>query len=193
MIVAPLVTTIWPGLFRPETTPITLHARWYAADSEEYGCPPCDVSPVSVTASSTLTEGKLVHGVSNLSDNDPRTAWCEGASGPGAGSTLTFAFPPGTRLEGLALVPGYALDAAHYLDNARPSVLLLRSGSRELVVLLPNRPDSALDGHLPDPAVVDFSIEEPGTLEITVVSVTPGRKYQDLCISSLDLYVGRPI
>jgi hypothetical protein len=133
-----------------------------------------------------------------VSDGNPETAWCEGAKGPGVGEVLV------ARVEGgqpVRIWSGYGKSPALHAANARPrkvNVYVLEAQKKEdnewgyifggLTVVAKGEVELAdvngyqelkLPAFTPNPKAV-------GTLvALEVVSIYPGKKYQDLCISEL--------
>lgn len=58
-------------------------------------------------------------------DNNPATAWCEGAGGEGVGEWLNFEFDRTVNLRQIKIQPGYFKTAALWRDNNRVSEALI--------------------------------------------------------------------
>lgn len=58
-------------------------------------------------------------------DNNPATAWCEGASGSGLGEWLNFEFDRAVSLRQIKIQPGYFKTAQVWRDNNRVKTALL--------------------------------------------------------------------
>ena len=151
------------------------------------------------TASSTLDQpaGSGRHDIAKLLDGDLDTAWCEGATGDGAGQTLTFNFEPDTVVSAIGIVNGYTKNPDVYLGNGRvrhvsvaatlpvteqPSASL---PDHDLKQLIRGAPASFLDW------VANFGYTSSVTDEVTLTidAATPGRKHSDTCISEI-FFVG---
>lgn len=121
-----------------------------------------------------------------IADDDAKTAWVEGAKGTGVGEWVRFNV---TKMEGatkarLSIRNGYQKSAPLFAANARvekATVTLLPSGVTKDVVL------SDMQGFQ------DVVIEQPvgalHAIELKIVSVYAGKKYEDTCISDVDVYV----
>jgi hypothetical protein len=161
-----------------------------AARSRAGGAP----SPgVRATASSSLPrEKRTSYGPENVLDGNPKTAWCEGVEGNGEGEWLAVY----TGRDGdadtapfLSLSNGFQASAALRAMNGEASqwrVELLAGDHRvdELLVSGPALAQSIIfQKPLPPKA-------NPVWVKLTIVKVRPGAKYQDTCIS--DIEVGFP-
>lgn len=118
-------------------------------------------------------------------DDDPVTAWVEGASGPGVGEWVRFDVTDldGTTGVRLRVRNGYQKSSSLWKANARArevTVRLLPGGQTAKVTLTDtegwqeltlNQPSGPLDA-----------------VELRVGSVYPGAKYEDLCISDVEVY-----
>ncbi len=121
-----------------------------------------------------------------VSDDDPRTAWVEGAAGDGIGEWLRLRVTEmdgATRLR-LHVRNGYQKSPSLYLANARPrevTVKLLPSGTQRRVTL------GDAEGWQ------DVVIEQPAgkldVVELRIESVYPGTRYTDTCISDIQVFV----
>jgi hypothetical protein len=149
--------------------------------------PPCVVT--EVRASSTLTEGKLVHAASRALDGDQSTAWCEGDENAGQGSSLTFSLPEGCGLYGVLLHGGYFKSATHLPDNARAKAVELRAGGRSARADLTDPATVPFEAASRAPAFVELGWDPPGrTLTLVFTDVYPGRgSPTDLCVSEVDV------
>jgi hypothetical protein len=150
------------------------------------GDPPCVAK--GVRASSTLTEGQLVHEAGRVL-GDLATAWCEGGGDAGQGTSLTFKIPPGCGVYGVQLHGGYFKTAGHLKDNARIRSLELRSGSHRARAELDDPVDVPFDKASAYPAFVELRWDDPGpTLELVNLDVYLGASSpKDLCVSKVAL------
>jgi hypothetical protein len=120
-----------------------------------------------------------------IADDDPATAWVEGAKGSGAGQWLHIQTTPldhTTRIR-LRVRNGYQKSKDLYKANARAREVTLR--------LLPSRVEHKVtladrDGWQ------DLTIDQPAgvvrTVELNVTSTYDGSKYEDLCISDVQVF-----
>jgi hypothetical protein len=121
-----------------------------------------------------------------LVDGDPLSAWNEGAASSGAGEwvQLPLSHTEGVSRVRLRLLNGYQKSEAIFAANARAKTIqveLLPSGQKKSF--------SLADGT----AWQEFSFEVSETtldgLKLTVEEVYEGKKYKDLCLSELEIFV----
>jgi hypothetical protein len=121
-----------------------------------------------------------------VGDDDPRTAWTEGVKGTGTSEWLRVRVTPmagATRVR-LRVRNGYQKTARLFAANARARAVK--------VVLLPS--GKVVDAELADRQDwQEVLVEQPAgpleAVELRFVSVYPGTKYDDLCISDVQLLV----
>ena len=117
----------------------------------------------------------------NAVDQDKSTAWVEGASGAGIGQSITFYLSGESRISGFQIYGGYQKNEDIYYKNCRP---------KEIRVTLSD--GSSYDYFLEDSMTmqtVTFPYEiKSSSLTITILSVYPGNKYEDLAISDIKLF-----
>jgi hypothetical protein len=119
-------------------------------------------------------------------DDDPRTAWVEGASTPGAGEWIRVRVTPldGVSQLRLRLRNGYQKSPALFAANARAkevTVVLLPSGRTKTATLTDTQGWQEL--------IVPQESGPLEAVEVKIGSVYPGTKYADLCLSDLQLHV----
>lgn len=150
------------------------------------GRSPIGPAPLQIRASSSLVEQGRTYGPEHLTDRDPATAWCEGASTNGIGETLTVALDrPMDPV--LTVVPGYTKSARSLVDNGQPRLLLVRTdGGLLREIALPWR-------ERPSDEAFEIALDAPGTTSFTVelVEAWPGARWDDTCISEIGVRDGR--
>jgi hypothetical protein len=120
-----------------------------------------------------------------VADDDPATAWVEGAKGSGAGEWLRVLLTPldkTTRIR-LHIRNGYQKSKDLFKANARAKQVTVR--------LLPSKAQAKIvledkDGW--QDAVVDQPSGLVSAVEIAIGSVYEGAKYEDLCISDVQVF-----
>ena len=122
-------------------------------------------------------------------DDDPKTAWVEGAEGDGVGEALTIPLSqlPSARAVRLVIFNGY---------QKSPGLLTANAAPRQLTVTVrgPNGKPSArqtltLERKM-GPQSFDLPVSGPVVdVVLTVDSVHPGSKYRDTCISDVQVFV----
>ncbi len=160
-------------------------------------CEPADDDSLN-TRTQFQHEWTCTYSAQRVSDGKPDTAWCEGAKGPGEGEVVVAPVEPGRPVR---IRAGFGKSAQLHAANARPrkvrvSVLQAKvraahqvgtqfggltvaaTGEVELADVNGEQ-DLKLPAYKADPeAVATF-------VAIEVLSVYPGAKFQDLCISEV--------
>ncbi len=121
-----------------------------------------------------------------LMDGDPETTWIEGVAGDGHGEWVrihTSKVENATRLR-LRLRNGYHKSKALYGKNARIKELKLRilPGGTTQTMLLADKMEW-LEVQMP------LSGDDFAGVALEVVSTYPGTKYEDTCISDVEIFV----
>lgn len=134
--------------------------------------------PEKITASSELIEGAVRYSSVNLSNLNLDEPWAEGAKGFGIGESISFL----CNAEEMIICTGFISVKKDYLwqQNSRPKdilVLFKKSGNSERIELK----DS------PNPQNINFGFIYSGEVEIKILDVYPGIKYDDTCIHSIML------
>jgi hypothetical protein len=120
-----------------------------------------------------------------VADDDPATAWVEGAKGSGAGEWLRIQTTPLERTTKIRLHVrnGYQKSKELFKANARAREVTLR--------LLPSKLERRVTLADQD-GWQDVAIEQPSgvvrAVELAVTSVYEGTKYEDLCISDVQVF-----
>lgn len=155
------------------------------------------IHPLEATASSYLhsawnAQGQNYHPRYVL-DDDPSTAWQEGAPGPGEGERLTLAVETVEHVSALRLSLRAGYQKSTILWKANPAPRALR------VTLLDSQGRAALVQETPLEHVQGWQDVEIPTADLTlgavsfeIVSVFPGTRYLDASISDVRLYVVAP-
>lgn len=148
-----------------------------------------------LTAKEAYDEWTCTYASIRAVDGDPATAWVEGATGPGEGEVLFVALPKGA----VEIWAGYGKSASLHAKNARPKeveVILAGAGQpvyTQSAVMYSENPVLGrqkvvlqdVNGYQPLslPDVPEGA--EPAFLGIRILSVYPGEKWQDTCISEI--------
>lgn len=120
-----------------------------------------------------------------IADDDPTTAWVEGAKGSGAGEWLHIQITPldHTTKVRLRVRNGYQKSKDLFAANARAKDVVVR--------LMPSKVEKKLTLADKD-GWQDLVIDQPDglvrTVELTVKSVYEGRRYEDLCLSDVQVF-----
>ena len=140
-----------------------------------------------VSASSYLQEyyestGHLVHRPENVIDGSYRTAWVEDASGDGIGEWLKISFDRTYSINGVSVSNGYKKSSDLYRKNSRAEKIRLHfsDGSHRDYTL-----KDVFEGEqrivFDKPVITNY-------LRLEILSVYPGTKYQDTCITELQVF-----
>jgi hypothetical protein len=154
---------------------------------------------VKVTASTTLCEKNgFCHRAERLIDSKNDTAWCEGAPGKGVGQKVVFELKTPRSLTAITFLPFYAKNKKTFFDNAQAKELEIKTDTGTYsVVFSIEDPAGAFAGGQLDHShpyvnfLTDPKIKKAVStkrVEITVKAVYAGARFEDLCMSALDLY-----
>ena len=155
----------------------------------------------SFSVSSTLPgEGRVSFAKDAMLDRDVRTAWVEGAKGPGIGEAITFE-PKEAYITEIAMLNGYLVNERTYYANARIKKLRLdiefkpeeqsdepdRKPERHEITL-PDRAYKSFKPRYPFSSV-DWVLQHPhgdGFIKkvvLTILEVYPGREFEDTAMT----------
>ena len=158
-----------------------------------------------ISATSELKEGKVLYSASNLMDNDCRTAWVEAK--PDFGKNEKIKIECNGLITQVLVVNGFRKSEKTYYENNRiKKIALYVDGTRLGEMTFPDRPYHQVDmsnildeGELLNLNPDFFSknnskvMSNSGAfwpeenIEIEILEVYPGTKYNDTCIS--DIYL----
>ena len=147
---------------------------------------------LAVRAASVLDDqGENSYGPEHLVDGDPTTAWCEGVEGSGVGSWVELRFqgtPKGTL--NLATIPGYAKSERHWAMNGRAAELVVSAcdGGAAAAVPLGAAERGVPMVHPFGNHPLSATVAADPCVRVEVSDVTPGRTYEDTCLSELVLW-----
>jgi hypothetical protein len=158
------------------------------------GLPLEDVKPSAVTASSTLASKSDAYAAANASDHKDATAWCEGVKGLGVGEWLRYEFAAPIALQVLRFEPFYAKDRRTLAANGRVKRLRveMEGGFRREAAFddarwCPSDEPGACQLQYPAPYVFLKAPVRTSWVKLTILEVWKPGKYEDTCISSLDV------
>lgn len=138
---------------------------------------------LSATATSWLHQNRIPVSPAQAVDGATNTAWCEGVDKkPGIGVHLDVRSSTPMRIRGIRLVNGYAKRRV-WITNNRVRRLKVTVGGRAQVFYLANRRTWQFL-RLRQPVLAQ-------TVRLTIMSVYPGTKYNDTCISEVRPVAGR--
>lgn len=137
---------------------------------------PTEPVTAELSASSILMASKNYY-VEWLADNDPQTAWNEGADGI-VGESVTFQFDNPYWLTGFEIQAGFQSSEKTYYNNARPTLveLAFSDGTTQLYSLEDVMETQYIT--FPEPVFTQ-------SVTMTILDAVPGEKYEDACITEL--------
>lgn len=142
-----------------------------------------------ISASSVLLEKGYNHSVQNLIDQDPATCWAEGDAGDGEREFITFSFQEEEDVSGLSILPGYLKSKSYYEKNGKPLSIRITCGTNVWNVNLMQEFIPNFDDPMQGILQIDFGKQiRTKNCNVTIVDAQTGGKYQDLCISEMDVY-----
>ena len=137
------------------------------------------VDDVTYCASSVLPNSRVAtYRPGNLPGwgDDVFRAWCEGAYGPGIGEWVQWHANPGTRIRKVIFHNGYQKSAKSFRENGRVRDMLIETDSGL-------RMSARLKDQSGSQTIWLGNWFDVSTIRVTVRSVYPGSKYEDLCLS----------
>lgn len=140
-----------------------------------------EVAVSFITSSSVLQETGYYHGPEQANDHNFSTDWSEGSSGAGEGEWIQYNFASATEIDSFVIYPGFWKSQQLFQLNNRPATMTISfSDGRECYVSFSN-----------DKLPQVIKLEAPLTVtwvRFTVDSVYRGTKYNDCCISEINIY-----
>lgn len=137
---------------------------------------------VNVSATSMLSENGMSHSADRLIDGDLSTAWVEGVGGTGQGESLCLNFDGMYMVQGITIWSGYQKSEYAYYNNARPKEISIEFSDGE-------KESYTLEDCYGEGQEITFSeAKESNLLKVTIESVYEGSKYEDTCISEIQIY-----
>ena len=140
--------------------------------------------PKTVAASSEVTKLSDPHPAWNAFDGRTDSAWSESAKGPGKGEWLEATFSSPRHVRVLRVIPGYEATSDAYGDlffaNAHAkSLRITGDGGKEI----------AQRGVAEGERLVTFDNLDVDvtTVRVTIEDVWPGRKWEDLAVSEIEV------
>lgn len=128
----------------------------------------------------------------NLVDGNFNTAWCEGVEGNGEGERISLSLGDSKEINGLVVYNGYLASGKLYNANGKARIIRVRTGGIEQIydvnLINPSDSDTPLDSDYTGTVInFDYPVIDSEVI-ITLESVSLGTKYQDTCISEIQVY-----
>jgi len=143
--------------------------KWFGASGQIRSEGYCATSVEAAAGGKTYEAGNLGFAHSN-------TAWCEGVAGDGIGQMVVYRMDPAQSFSTISLENGYTKSQDIFDKNSRPRLVRLKaSDGQEWQAELTDSMETQTIS-LPKRASVTW-------VSLTVLSVYPGWKYQDTCLS----------
>jgi len=141
-------------------------------------------SGATATATSVSpTEGSVSHGPELVLDGKPETAWNTNMNG--VGQSITISVNDLSEVNGLKIRNGYNKKSASgtdlYYANARAKKILIEYATGSFEYTLKDKKRKYQNIPFKDPQPTSW-------MKITILSVYPGDKYDDCCISDIKVY-----
>jgi len=152
------------------------------------------VKPDRVTASSILPSKSGEYKPDHAADGKAATAWCKGVTGTGAGEWLRFEFKKPVQVTVLSFVPFYAKNAATLANNNRIKKMKIEMDGGVSGIVEFSDAKWCKDCQLQYPApLVNFYRKnktrfiKSKSVKFIIMDVYPGSKYNDTCISDIEI------
>lgn len=143
----------------------------------------------AVLASSELTDSAQTYKVDALFDGNKDTCWAEGVEGNGAGEYIKIEFSTTINLTEIYLLNGYMKNEDVYNKNGKIKrvELSFSDGTSLDVDLQECSYQKAEDQTFSDCILMDAPISTD-YLKITILEAEAGTKYDDICLSEVELW-----
>lgn len=126
------------------------------------------------------------YNANSISDDDIRTAWCEGVKGNGEGEMIVIEWDNAGPLRTLWISNGYAKSSSSFSSNGRVkdvTIAMWRQGASDSDYTTIQR---RLEDHgAEQPIDIPFPQAPLDRVLIRIDSVYPGSKWQDTCINEI--------
>ena len=136
---------------------------------------------LTAEASSELVETKTTHRATNVLDNDRTTAWCESVDGVGVGEWIMLQTVDGSKMHisAIEFLLGYHKSEEHLDKNGTPWEVLIEAedGYAQRVSF----------SDIEDSILLKNAVKTQW-LKITILDASAGSKYEDTCITEIQLH-----
>lgn len=144
--------------------------------------PAIDMSKVDFfTASSTLKWNGIEYPAYQIADGSLEKAWQEGAEGFGIGESISLIFDNTYRVSGMVINAGYQKSSDLYYENGRPKDILITFSDGNVQRFF-------LEDCCEEQVITFDSPIDTSFVQIKILSVYEGEKYEDTSISEVYLY-----
>jgi outer membrane protein assembly factor BamB len=134
-------------------------------------------------ASSELKASSVsTYNASNVLDGNPETAWVEGVQGQGLNEYIEITADTPQEISVIEIKNGYWKSYESFDNNSNAKRIQIELSNGKTI-------EKELKGGIYDPNYIVF--EEPvksDSIKITILDVNAGEKYEDTCISEINVY-----
>ncbi len=148
-----------------------------------------DRSVRDITASSVLApQSGNTYVPGNAFDQNFATAWVEGESGTGVGSSITFSFDGPETVYGVSVLPGYWKNQDTYQQNGRPTdfIISFSDGSFTAMYLIGSEPEYGTAEESYEYVLFDRPVETD-SVTLTITGAVAGTRFEDTCITEIQI------
>ncbi len=177
--------TLSPETAPPQTTPPeTLPPETVPPVIEEYVdmIPSFSLASCSSTLNPIHSDGKTyTYDAYRAIDDDYSTCWCEGVSGSGSGESITLYAERKQRLNEIIIYNGLCQSEELFYKNCRIKECRIEFSNGTYT-------DVVLNGdYTEQPSVISLDNVDTEYLKITILSTYSGNKYEDTCVSEIQV------
>ena len=145
-----------------------------------------------VYASSTLPASSVsAYGCENLTDGLVGTTWSENVNGLGEGEWVQLLTEEPNIVEYIRIASGYWSSEKNYIANASPRLVNIETYKKGYLMEEKQFELKRLEYKEHGNYFQDVYLEsyaEVDEIRITIISAYPGTKYEDTCISEIEVY-----
>ena len=138
------------------------------------------VGCIESTVSNYMVAGKKSYPIENIFDGDKDTCWQDGVDGNGEGTEITATLAESSNIQYLVIHNGRSVSQSKYEKNGRVRELEIGTDQFTTVVEIPD-----VNGLI---AIKLDGWGEISSFRFKIISVYPGSKYSDTCISEIGFY-----
>lgn len=138
------------------------------------------VGCIESTVTNYMVAGNRSYPIENIFDGDKDTCWQDGVDGNGEGTEITATLAESCNIQYLVIHNGRSVSQSKYEKNGRVRELEIGTDQFTTVVEIPD-----VNG------LVAIKLDEWGevsSFRFKIISVYPGSKYSDTCISEIGFY-----
>lgn len=143
----------------------------------------------TISASSELTDNTSTYSVKAVLDGNKDTCWAEGVDGNGEGEYIEIYFREPIYLTDIGLLNGYMKNENVFNNNGKISrIELSYSDGNSHESLLDEYDYQDVEGQAYSDWITYGAPIYTDYLKITILKAAPGEKYEDTCLTELELW-----